>query len=323
MSNIITIDTGYIRPGLCAAYLVVEQGRAALIDCGTATCAERVLAAIAAAGIAREAVDWLLVTHVHLDHAGAAGPLMQALPNARLVVHPRGAAHMIDPGKLIASARAVYGEAMFERDHAGMLPVDAARVVVAEDGHVVNLAGRELICVDTPGHAYHHYSVWDEKTQSWFSGDTFGLSYREFDSANGEFILPTTFDSEDRQFILPTTSPVQFDPEALKTSIGVLLAKQPDSIYIAHYGRVTQCQRLGVDLIEQIDAMVALAQQAHGRDERHQILVQSLTELYTRRARAHGIEDAQTRVETVLGNDIELNAMGLEVWLDKQDRAGQ
>jgi len=310
MSTIITIDTGYIRPGLCAAYLMIERGRAALIDCGTAACAGRVLAAIAAAGVAREAVDWLLVTHVHLDHAGAAGPLMQALPNARLVVHPRGAAHMIDPGKLIASARAVYGETMFARDHAGMLPVDAARVVVAGDGHVVNLAGRALLCVDTPGHAYHHYSVWDEKTQSWFAGDTFGLSYREFDTANGEFILPTT-------------SPVQFDPDALKTSIGVLLAKQPDSIYIAHYGQVVQCQRLGAELIEQIDAMVVLAQQVHGRNDRHHALVQSLTGLYTRRAQAHGIEHAQTLVDTVLGNDIELNALGLGVWLDKQHRAGR
>ena len=145
--GITIIDTGYVRPNLCAAYLVHgDDGRAALVDCGTATCAERVLAAIDAAGVAREALDWLLVTHVHLDHAGGAGPLMRALPNARLVVHPRGAQHMVDPTKLIAGARRVYGEAMFARDHAGMLPVDAARVVVAEDGHVVPLGGRVRRC---------------------------------------------------------------------------------------------------------------------------------------------------------------------------------
>jgi len=302
----VTIDTGYIRPGLCAAYLLVEHGRAALIDCGTATSAGRVLAAIDAAGVAREAVDWVMVTHVHLDHAGAAGPLMQALPNARLVVHPRGAPHMIDPARLIAGAKAVYGEAEFIRDHAGMLPVDAARVVVAEDGHVLELAGRPLVCVDTPGHAYHHYSVWDEAHRQWFAGDTFGISYRELDNANGAFILPTT-------------SPVQFDPEALKTSIHTLLARQPDVIHMAHYGQVTEYARLGANLIEQIEQMVALARQAHGQPDRHQRLIQGLGDLYTRRASAHGWADTGM-IKALLDNDIKLNAQGLEVWLERQAR---
>jgi len=303
----ITIDTGYVRPGLCAAYLLVERGRAALIDCGTATCAGRVLDAINAAGIAREAVDWVLVTHVHLDHAGGAGPLMQALPNARLVVHPRGAPHMIDPTRLIEGAKAVYGEAAFMHDHAGMLPVEATRVVVAEDGHAVDLAGRPLVCVDTPGHAYHHYSVWDEQGQQWFAGDTFGISYREFDNANGAFILPTT-------------SPVQFDPEALKSSIARLLARQPRIIHIAHYGQVSEYQRLGHDLIEQIDTMTELARAAHDQPDRHQALVDALTALYTRRAQAHGVDDAEHKVRTLLAGDIELNAQGLEIWLARQLR---
>src|SRR5690606_708759 len=161
--GITLIDTGYLRPRLCAAYLVHGgDGRAALVDCGTAGTAGRVLEAIDGAGVSRDAIDWLLVTHVHLDHAGGAGPLMRALPNARLVVHPRGAPHMIDPTRLMAGARQVYGDAMFERDHAGMLPVDAARVVEAADGHVVELRGRPLRCSDTPGHALHHYSVWDQ-----------------------------------------------------------------------------------------------------------------------------------------------------------------
>jgi len=303
----VTIDTGYVRPGLCAAYLLLEQGRAALIDCGTATCAERVLAGIAAAGVAPEMVDWLLLTHVHLDHAGAAGPLMQVLPNARLVVHPRGAPHMIDPARLIAGAKAVYGEAAFMRDHAGMLPVEAARVVAAEDGHVVNLAGRPLVCVDTPGHAYHHYSVWDECARQWFAGDTFGISYREFDNANGAFILPTT-------------SPVQFDPEALKTSIARLLAQRPEVIHIAHYGQVTEYERLGADLVEQIEQMVALAREAQTQPDRHPWLVHALEALYTRRAAAHGVQQSSAEVLALLGNDIELNALGLEVWLDRQER---
>ncbi|MCW5581687.1 MAG: MBL fold metallo-hydrolase [Luteimonas sp.] len=303
--GITVIDTGYIRPGLCAAYLVHgDDGRAALVDCGTATCAGRVLDAIDAAGIARGALDWLLVTHVHLDHAGGAGPLMRALPNARLVVHPRGAQHMIDPAKLIASARRVYGEAMFARDHAGMLPVDAARVVVAGDGHVVELAGRPLLCIDTPGHALHHYSVWDARTRGWFAGDAFGLSYRELDTANGAFGVPTT-------------SPVQFDPEQMKASIRRLVARAPASIRIAHYGAVTECARLADDLVEQVDVMAAIARDADGQPDCHARIVAGLTRLYAGRARAHGVADADRAVASVLGNDIEINAQGLQAWLER------
>lgn len=303
--GITLIDTGYIRPRLCAAYLVHgDDGRAALVDCGTATCADRVLAAIDAAGVARDALDWLLVTHVHLDHAGAAGPLMRALPNARLVVHPRGAQHMIDPAKLIAGAKAVYGEAMFARDHAGMLPVDEARVVVAGDGHVVELAGRPLLCVDTPGHALHHYSVWDARTRGWFAGDAFGLSYRELDTGKGAFGVPTT-------------SPVQFDPEQMKASIRRLVARDPAVVRVAHYGAVTECARLADDLVVQVDAMARIAHEADGRPDRHARIAGELAQLYIERARAHGVADAERTIPGVLGNDIEINAQGLEVWLER------
>ena len=305
LGRITLIDTGYIRPGLCAAWLVHgEGGRAALVDCGTATCAQRVLDAIDAAGVARDAVDWLLVTHVHLDHAGGAGPLMRALPNARLVVHPRGAQHMIDPAKLIAGARMVYGDAMFERDHAGMLPVDAARVVVADDGHVVPLAGRPLLCVDTPGHALHHYSVWDAATRGWFAGDAFGLSYREFDNGNGAFAVPTT-------------SPVQFDPEQMKASIRRLVAQQPDRIHVAHYGTLTECARIGADLVGLVDAMASLAHAMADSPDRHARLVDALTALYVEHAERHGVGAAPQMVADVLGGDIAINAQGLGVWLDR------
>jgi glyoxylase-like metal-dependent hydrolase (beta-lactamase superfamily II) len=305
--NPIIIDTGYLRPGLCAAYLLREHGRAALIDCGTATCTDRVLAALDAADVARETVDWLMVTHVHLDHAGAAGPLIRALPNAKLVVHPRGAPHMVDPTRLIAGARAVYGDAMFERDHAGMLPVAEERVVIAADGHVLDLAGRDLLCIDTPGHARHHYSVWDARTRSWFAGDAFGLSYREFDTGNGAFIVPTT-------------SPVQFDPDEMKDSIRKLVARAPEAIHVAHYGTVTGCDRLADDLSRLVDGMVEAARDADGHADRHARLVDALTRLYVAQASAHGVEDADRRVADVLGNDIEINAQGLEIWLDRQKR---
>jgi hypothetical protein len=137
-----------------------------------------------------------------------------------------------------------------------------------------------------------------------FTGDVFGLSYREFDTANGPFILPTT-------------SPVQFDPDALHASINRLLALRPAAMYLTHYKRVEDVQKLGADLHVQIDEMVALALAAQGKPNRHVALMDALTELYANRAEAHGYTQGRAAVQEVLAMDIELNAQGLEVWLER------
>jgi glyoxylase-like metal-dependent hydrolase (beta-lactamase superfamily II) len=299
-----TIDTGFVRPQFDAAYLIVENGRGAFIDCGTNHSVPRMLAALDAAALTPADVDWLILTHVHLDHAGGAGELIARLPNARLAVHPRGARHMIDPSKLWAGASAVYGEAVMEREYGRLKPIPAQRVTEAVDGHVIDLAGRPLRCIDTPGHAKHHLSVYDAWANVCFTGDVFGLSYREFDNENGPFIVPTT-------------SPVQFDPEALHASIERLLSLKPTAMYLTHFNRVEQLEKLALDLHAQIDAMVALAQDAIGKPDRHAVIVEALTELYATRAEAHGWKKARERVDEILHMDIELNAQGLEVWLDR------
>ena len=305
--SIHTIDTAFQRDDFDAAYLIVENGRAAFIDCGTGLAMPAMLAALARAGCTPEQVDWLILTHVHLDHAGGAGLLMQQLPNATLVVHPRGAPHMIDPARLIAGATEVYGEAEIARSYGPILAVPADRVVIAEEGHTVDLAGRPLLCVDTPGHARHHLCVWDARSRSWFTGDTFGLSYRELDSAQGAFIVPTS-------------SPVQFDPEPLKQSIAKMLAYDPQAMYLTHYGRVAPPRKLAADLVEQIDAMVEIGRQCDGRPDRHRCLVAALTALYLERAQAHGCPLDDEAVTRVLAMDIELNAQGLACWLDRDRR---
>jgi len=305
--SIHTIDTAFQRDDFDAAYLIVEHGRAAFIDCGTGLSVPAMLAALARAGCTPEAVDWLILTHVHLDHAGGAGLLMQQLPNARLLVHRRGAPHMVDPARLIAGATEVYGEAEIARSYGPILPVPAARVVIADDGHRLDLAGRPLLCLDTPGHARHHLCVWDGRSRSWFTGDTFGLSYRELDSDRGAFIVPTS-------------SPVQFEPEPLKQSIARMLAYQPQAMYLTHYGRVEQVPALAAQLVEQIDAMVEIARQCDGRPDRHRCLVAALTALFLERAQAHGCRLDDAQVGAVLAMDIELNAQGLACWLDRDRR---
>lgn len=305
--SIYTVDTGFQRPGFDAAYLIVQDGRAAFVDCGTSLAVPAMLQGLSKAGLDAEAVDWLLLTHVHLDHAGGAGTLLRQLPNARVVLHPRGAPHMIDPSRLIAGATAVYGEQEIARSYGRIEAVPAERVDIADDGHCVELAGRTLRLVHTPGHAQHHYCIWDARSRSWFTGDTFGLSYRELDSARGAFILPTS-------------SPVQFDPEPLKASVRRMLACQPSAMYLTHYGRVDGVERLAEDLIEQIDAMVAIGRQCDGRPDRHRHLVAALRALYLERALAHGCALDQDAVAEVLAMDIELNAQGLACWLDRARR---
>jgi glyoxylase-like metal-dependent hydrolase (beta-lactamase superfamily II) len=304
---ITAIDTGFFRPRFDASHLIVERGRAAFIDVGTNYSMPRLLETLTQKGLGVDAVDYVILTHVHLDHAGGAGLLMQQLPQAKLIVHPRGARHMIDPSQLIAGATAVYGAEEIERSYGALVPVPAERVMEAGEGYVVDLAGRELLCLDTPGHARHHISIYDARSRAFFTGDTFGLSYREFDTAKGAFILPTS-------------TPVQFEPEALHASITRMLERDPQQMFLTHYSRVTDVPRLAQDLHMQIDEMVGIAQ-AHARDDdRHTRIAADLAALYIARAHAHGCAQSAEEIRELLAMDIELNTQGLEVWLDKQKR---
>jgi glyoxylase-like metal-dependent hydrolase (beta-lactamase superfamily II) len=308
-----TIDTGFLRPRFDAAYLVVQNGRGAFVDCGTNHAVPRLLQALQNAGLAPEQVDWLILTHVHLDHAGGAGELMARLPHAQLAVHPRGARHMADPGQLWAGARAVYSEAVMQQTYGALRPVPAARIVQVADGQTLELAGRPLRCLDTPGHARHHLCVYDAQAHACFTGDTFGLSYREFDTAQGPFITPTT-------------TPVQLDPQALHASVARLAALQPQAMYLTHYGRVTGVERLAAALHEHIDALTAIAQaaQQQGAAEpaRGERIRQALADFYAARLAAHGWRGPRPALQQLLDMDITLNAQGLGVWLDgrKPDR---
>jgi len=307
--GIVTLDAEYVRPGLAAVHLIVEQGHAAIIDTGTNAAVPHVLAALANLGIAPEAVDFVIVTHVHLDHAGAAGAFIAACPNARLVVHPRGARHMIDPSKLVQGSIAVYGEAAFRELYGEIVPVPAARVIEADDGFALDFNGRRLEFIDTPGHARHHYCIHDLTSNCLFTGDTFGISYREFD---------VQVDHTQRPFIFPTTTPVQFEPEALHASLDRLIACNADAAYLTHYGRVDNLPGLAPILHELIDEYVAMTLAAPGEGQaRQDALKQAMSDCLMARLRAHGCTLDDASCLDLLANDIELNCRGLLVWLDR------
>lgn len=298
------IDTGFERASFDAAYLLVEHGRAAFIDTGTNHSVPRLLAALAHAGLAPEAVDWVIPTHVHLDHAGGAGLLMQQLPNARLLAHPQGRPHLIKPRLLSQGTRVVYGDEAMDRLYGEIVAVPAARTLASEDGMTISLTGRELLIVHTPGHADHHHCIVDAASGTVFTGDTFGLSYREFDTARGPWLLPTT-------------TPVQFDPPRLHASFTRIAALPVRRIALTHYGPVEgDIAAFADSLHAQLDEMVALAESLRSAHDRHAALKEGLAARYVQHARAHGCTLRDDEVLSLLALDIDLNAQGLGVWLD-------
>ncbi|MBK7543441.1 MAG: MBL fold metallo-hydrolase [Candidatus Competibacteraceae bacterium] len=305
--GIYAIDSGYIRPLLAAVHLIVENGRVAVVDTASQACQPRVLAALQALGLAPAHVDYVFLTHVHLDHAGGAGALMDTFPNARLIVHPRGARHMADPRKLFAAVQAVYGAEEAQRLYGDSLPIAADRIITAADGYSFDLAGRTLVCLETPGHASHHLCLLDTRSGCLFTGDIFGMSFRELDVG-------------DRPSIIPTTSPTQFDPALMHQSVDRILEQQPPAVYLTHFSRVEEVPRLGGDLHRLIDAHVATAERERDSGpEREARIAAGLWALVETEAIRQGWRLSPDHWRPVLESDIELNAQGLNYWLDHRN----
>jgi glyoxylase-like metal-dependent hydrolase (beta-lactamase superfamily II) len=292
-----------VRPKMAACYLLETDSALAVIEAGNNHSVERILAVIAQRGRRPEEVSHVIVTHVHLDHAGGAGGLMQRLPNAVLAVHPRGARHMIDPSRLEASARAVYGDEEYEAQHGALLPVPEERMRIMEDGECVKIGRRSLQVMDTPGHARHHFCVWDEASRGWFSGDTFGISYRELDTAAGPFIFPTT-------------TPIQFDPPALVESIDRLMERAPANMYLTHFGRVRDLPRLAADMRAGIGRFVEWGEQFQADAARRERIEQAMMSWLIERAVEHGVTHSEAALREIFAGDVMLNTQGIEFWLD-------
>jgi len=302
--GICAVDSVYDRRLQTAIHLLIEGGWAAVIDTGTSHAVPHVMAALKARGVAPAQVDYVILTHVHLDHAGAAGQLMARFPNARLTVHPRGARHVVDPGRLLSATVAIYGAEQTRRIYGEILPVPRERMIETPEGATLRLAGRELLFLDAPGHARHHVVVRDGASGHVFAGDTFGLSYRELDQ-------------DGRQFSFPTTSPSQFDPVALHHSIDRMLSLEPGALYVTHFGRLTNLTVLAADLHRLIDAHAELGER-HRRAgaERKRLLMEGVSALVLAERERQGWRLPSEKVLEVFELDIELNAQGLESWLD-------
>ena len=308
-SNIYTVDALYYQPELASIHLIRSENRIAIIDTGTQYSLPQIESALSQLGLSYDHVDYIILTHIHLDHAGGAGALMSRCKNASLVVHPKGARHMIDPNKLVTGAKAVYGATEFTKLYGEITPIEASRIRQPSDGDTLELAGRPLTFIDTPGHANHHHCIVDSQTNSVFTGDTLGVGYRALRNQHSAFIMPTT-------------TPVQFDPVAMHQSIDKVMSYDPKTLYLTHYSDLTPSSSLIAGLHEQIDDYVMLTQQVADQDgDFAQDLSIKLNDYLIRRClnQVEGISEEVARHWIHL--DAGLNAQGLVYWwLHRRDK---
>ena len=305
--GIVAIDTEYLRPILDASHLIIEGGRGAFVDTGTNDSVPLLLDALRQHSLNPSDVDFVFLTHIHLDHAGGAGLLMQNLPNAQCVVHSRGAPHMVNPERLIAGVIGVYGEEKMVEMYGEIVPIDESRVVVAEDEAWFDLNGRKMQALHTEGHARHHYVLNDPASRGVFTGDSFGISYRELDTANGEFIYPTT-------------TPASFDPDEAHKSIDRIMSCEPKQLYLTHYSRVRDLDRLAADMHKGIDAFAALALDHKDAPDRGARIQAAMDDYLSTRLIEHGFKGDRGAIRSVLEPDLVLNSQGLVSWLERLEK---
>jgi len=306
-----TVDCEPATPGYVAAYLRQDGEECAFIESYTTHAVPHLLAALAAKGKRPEDVRWIVVTHVHLDHAGGASALLARCPNATLLCHPRAERHLVDPAKLVAAAKGVYGDAHFEKVYGTIEPAPADRVRALADGEAFDLGGSTLRVHHTAGHAKHHFVVDDPATHTTFTGDTFGLVYPLLQRA--------------KPFAFVSTSPSDFDPAEARKSVQKVLDLGQPTVCPTHFGEVKKPRDIAVQLFSWIDRSEAWLDEAAASDAPSDVLtkdlVAKLRTAVAEEANAHGIflGKADWRL---LELDIQLNADGIIAVADKRRRAG-
>jgi len=280
-------------PSVTSGYLIAAP-RPAVVEAGSGRSVPVWLETLAHLGIAPGDIAYIIVTHIHLDHAGGTGALLRHLKNAQVVVHQRGARHLVDPSRLVAGARVVFGENL-EAYYGVPEPVSPGRLVVPGPGDELDLGGgHRLRFFDAHGHARHQQVILDDGPGCLFGGDEFGKQFVEI--------------ADD--YLLPDTSPSEFDPAAWARSIDLLLTLRPQSVLLGHFGRCALgCDALGRRLREQVEAFAGLGRAGAGAlswEEVHPRLVEHVR----RDLAVRGIEWTQA-VEHELEEELGVWAKGI------------
>ena len=302
-----TIDAD-VTPRFTACYLRLAGQECAFIEAHTAHALPRLLDALARQGRRPEDVRWVVVTHAHLDHAAGAGALLAACPRATLLAHPRTAKHLVDPGKLVAGAKAVYGEARFQALYGQVTPVPAERVRALQDGESFELGDARLTVWHTAGHAWHHFVVDDPATETVYTGDTFGLVYPALQRHG--------------RFAIPSTSPTGFDAAEARRSLDRVLSLGERFVCPTHFDAWEDAPAIAAQLRRFIDRAEAWVEEAARSDEPLPALEARLA-LAWRRAVAEEAPRFGAEEQALLALDVELNAQGLAGVADARRAAGR
>lgn len=277
-------------PGTVAAYLLTGPQGHTLIETGPGSTLEALERAVAAAGAHIEEVTQLVVTHIHLDHAGAAGSLLRRLPDARLFVHPLGAPHMIDPAKLLASATRIYGDRM-ERLWGAFEAAPADRVTTLADGATLLCGTRELRALHTPGHAIHHIAFHDPERGTVFTGDVGGVRLT------------------DASYVRPPTPPPDIDLEAWHRSVDALRALEPRALDLTHFGRFDDPVRHFDELLYRLDAWVKWTAERLARGDAPEAMAAALRTASEVELRDEGFAGDAGAYELATPSDMTVNGL--------------
>lgn len=296
-----TIDAGYAGHDQFAAVFLIGAGdEAAFVETNTTRAVPRLLAALAASGRRPEDVRFIIITHVHLDHAGGASALMKACPRATLLAHPKAAEHVIDPEKLVKSSIEVYGEEAFRELYGDIEPIDAARVRAVEPDEEVLLGDRTLRFFVTRGHANHHVCLYDSRAKGVFTGDSFGICYPHLQRGG--------------LFVFPTTTPTDFDADEALKSLEAIVATGAERVFLTHFGEREEVRAIADQLRPQLVRYGAIVDEADAAgldgealDDHCRRAVRS--ELSAHLA-AHGLPSAP-EADPLLRLDADLNAQGV------------
>lgn len=306
-NDIYTIDSHYGRDKMAAIYLIKDGNEAALVETANVHSLSYVKQALSGQKLDSGSVKYIFLTHIHLDHAGGAGAYMEEFPAARLVVHPKGVRHMVNPDKLEQSVIGVYGEEFVAKMYGKLKPVAEERIIAAADGQEIILGSRKIICRYTPGHANHHLAIFDTGANAVFTGDVFGVCYPELINHHGQ------------RFIFPTTTPVNFDPELMHQSIDLIKSNNPDIFYPTHFGGVHNVAEYAGILHQMVDDFVSIALSCKTAADVEAAICAKLDTYMWQQAEKFGVVLTRQEFQASVGLDNQISAQGLAYWLYTHD----
>jgi len=311
--GIYQVDTLYLgREKFAASYILEDNGEIAIIETNTNYAIPRILNAVKNAGFKTGDIKYIILTHIHLDHAGGAGLIMNKLPDAKLVVHPRGARHMISPEVLIESVKQVYGEEEYKRLYGEIIGIPEERVISMTGGATVKVGKRDLKMIESPGHAKHHNIVHDEFSGSVFSGDAFGIGYPRFRYAKGDLIFPST-------------SPVQFDPESALDTFELIANLNPSKILLTHFGMVENISKSHDELRKFIDSTKSAASQRFSEylrgDDLNEVLTKDIWGMFEERMVEIRGSNLTSEEKEHLFFDADLNGKGAALYITRKNKS--